>query len=430
MSYEQRKTNREKREKRYKIIMLGFILIVILVFSFSLINKKSEIVMAEKDVFLKEIELQAVAIKDESVFKLTDTKDIDPSVLEGQKIPVGTKIGNATLLNDIKLLKKELKDIEDAILTLKNTDKGEVYKNDKNKLTTDYTNLVENLQKKIDLKDYKNIDGVKKEIVSINKKLNDLMPQNNLLGESIETLNEKKETIKTEINQKDSSYTSKSSGIVSYKVDGYENKFKTKEFSNYTYDFLSLPDSNINPRGEIETLKEFDSFKIIDNFQWYLALKISDRKDINSYEIGDQLAVKYPSKDGNLEIKGTIIAINNSSNKSVIILRLNKYLHELYNARFPKVKLIQEKIEGLKLPKDVIIDRKGEKGVYIKDFSGIVKYRPVKVLSTKDEITYIDKGDENLLINIDTRKKEVRTVSIYDEILLQPNKFKENQILD
>ena len=92
--------------------------------------------------------------------------------------------------------------------------------------------------------------------------------------------------------------------------------------------------------------------------------------------------------------------------------------------------MIQKSVEGLKIPKETIFEQDGEKGVYIKDFSGIVKFRPIKTISTEGEYTYIEKGNKDFLISINTRKESVRTVSIHDEILLKPNRFKENQILD
>lgn len=430
MSYEQRNINRQKREKKHRLIIIVLSIMILIVLFSSLFNKRAKTILPVKDIFLKEINLQGVLIKDEKVFKISENKDIDTSTLEGKKLPIGARVGNATLLKDLKLLKEELKQVKNAISTLKKTNKDEVFKNDKKKLIINYNNLVERLQKNIHIENYKEIKDIKKEIILINKKINDLSPENSLLGQSIESLNEKKEELEKEINQRDSSYTTKFSGILSYKIDSYENIFKPQGFENYTYDTLSVSEQEIDDNGEIKSSKEFKGFKIINNFEWYLAIKIDNRKNIDDYNVGDVLYIKYPSKDKELEIKGTVVSINNSSNKSVIILKFNKYLHDFYNDRFPKVKLIQERIEGLKIPKSTIFEQDGKKGVYIKDFSGIVKFRPIKIIATRGEYTYIDKGNEDILISIKTSKEDVRTVSIYDEILLKPHKFKEEQILD
>lgn len=429
MSYEQRKKNRQRREKRYKIFIISIGIILFTIILFSLINIKRNTILAVEDVFLKEIELQSVLIKSEKVFTLEDTKDIDTSILEGKKIPAGIKVGNSTVLNDLNLLRKELKEVEKAISTLTNTNKDQVFKNDKKKLKENYNQSIEKIQEDIYSKNYKNIKKYKEEIILIDKDLEDLLPQNTLLGQSIDNLNDKKKNIKEEINQKDSSYISESSGIISYRIDGYENILKPQGFENYTYDKLSISNKSKEETVGRKEKNDIKGFKIIDNFEWYLALKIDDRKNIQKYEIGDELFIKYPFKNSFMEIKGDIISINNTSNKSVIILKFNKYLHDLYNDRFPNVKLVQKKIEALKIPNDVILEQDGIKGVYIKAFSGIVKFKPIKIISKTDDYTYIDKG-QNGIININNEKKEVETISIYNEIILKPNKFKEGQIID
>ena len=431
MSYEQRKTKKKRKEIRDKAIAIVLGIIILIVISIYILKKETnKTIFPINDTFLKEIELQTIVIKDEKVFKTLEVIDKNNSILEGEKVPVGRKVQNSKLMKDLKSLKEELKEVKDAILILKAKDKNDVFKNDKDKLIEEHNASILKLQEYIYMGDYKKIKNMKKEIDLINKKIDKLAPQNDFLDQSIESLEEKSEELKKEINQNDSSNTTIFSGILSYELDGYEDVFKAQSFDSYTYDILKLPEEEIDDTGRAKTLKDFQGFKIINNFQWYLAIKIDDRKEIDNYNLGDVLHIKYPLKDNYLEIEGNIIAINNTSNRSVIVLKFNKYLHDFYNARFPKIKLIQENIEGLKIPKNTIFEQDGEKGVYIKDFSGIVKFRPIKTISTEGEYTYIEKGNKDLLISIDTRKESVRTVSIHDEILLKPNKFKENQILD
>lgn len=429
MSYEQRKIARQKREKKYKMFIFSIGIILFIIIISSLINKNPKTLLAVEDVFLEELELQGVVIKDEQVFKLEDAKDIDPSILEGKKIPVGIKLGNSTVANDLKLLKKELNEIESAISTLTKTNKDEVFKNDRSKLTDNYNKSIKKLQENIYTENYASTKDIKEDLFSIEEGMDDLLPQNTLLGQSVDSLNNKKEALIEEINKKDSSYISQSSGILSYNIDGYENIFKPQGFDNYTYDKLSVPDDITEKTDPIKKEVDIEGFKIIDNFQWYLALKIDDRKNIKKYEVGESLFIKYPFEEKASEISGNIIAINHNSNKSVIVLEFNKYLHDLYNDRFPKIKLIQEKLETLRIPNNVILEQDGIKGVYIKDFSGIVKFKPIEVITTVDEDTYISKG-KNGIISIGDGEKELETISIYNEILLKPHRFKEGQIIN
>lgn len=430
MSYEQRRISRQKRESRYKILItsIGIILLIILMYSLS--SKDTKTILPLKDIFLEEIELQAVVIKDEKVFDLLDSNKDGIYKLEGERIPVGTTIGDSALIKDIESLRNELKQVENAIMYLEENDRTGVFINNKNELTNEYNDILVHLQQNIHHKNFEEIKGKKQTIDLINNKLIKLAPQNSLIGYDIEDLNKKKDRIIKDINNQDKSSVTIFSGIISFKVDKYENIYSPKGLRNYNYDDLVITEEKIDYKGEIKKTEKNNQFKIINNLEWYLAIKIDNRKDIGKYNIGDTLYIKYPLEDRELEIEGKIISINNSSNKSVIIVKFDKHLHDFYNSRFPKVKLIQEKKEALRIPNNTILDKKGEKGVYVKDFSGIVKFRPVKVISVIDGYTYIDKGDKNLLISIDTRKENVRTISIYDEVIVKPKKIKEGQILD
>lgn len=432
MSYKQRKIKKKRKKIRDIFIVIGSVIIIASILSIISISKKEmeKTIFPIQDTFLKEIDLQAIVIKEEKVFKTSEARDKKNSILEGEKISVGRKVQNATLIKDLQFLKDELREIENAISILKETNESDIFENDKGELIEKYNESIKKLQKNIYVGDYKEINNIKKEIDLTNEKIDQLAPQNDFLGQSIESLDRKSEELKKEINKNNNSDSTSFSGILSYEVDGYEDKFKAKSFDNYTYDMLKLPEEEIDKNGKVKSLKEFQGFKIINNFKWYLAIKIDDRKNIDNYNVGDILYVKYPLKDNYLELEGDIIAINNTSNQSVIVLKFNKYLHDFYNARFPKVKLIQESIESFKIPNNTILEQNDEKGVYIKDFSGIVKFRPIKTISTEGKYTYIEKGNKESLISINTRKESVRTVSIHDEILLKPSMFKENQILD
>ena len=429
MSYEQRKANRQKREKRYKILIISLGIVLITIIIASLFNRSGKTILPSEEIFLNEVEMQGVLIKDEKVYKLSETKDIDIESLEGKKINVGTQVGNSTLLNDISLLKKEVSEIDNAIDTIKKSDKDIVFQNNKKNLIENFNKNVEKLQESIYIEDYIEISDYKRDIILIEKEIDDLLPQNSLLGQSIDSLNAKKESLKKEINQKDSSYISKSSGILSYEIDGYEGLYKAEDFESYTYDKLIITDKKIDDFGKVEEASDIIGFKIIDNFQWYLALKVEDRKKIPKYEIGDNITLNYDLNGEIFELSGNIIAINNTSNKAVIILKFNKYLHEFYNIRFPKVKLTQNKSKVFKIPNSVILEENGRAGVYIKDFSGIVRFKAIKIIKTIGDYTYIDKGKDGI-ITIGDDEKTIETISIYDEIFLKPYRFKEGQIIN
>ena len=67
-------------------------------------------------------------------------------------------------------------------------------------------------------------------------------------------------------------------------------------------------------------------FKIIDNFEWYMVVKIDNMKDIDSYEIGDSINIVTDKAES--EIKGYIININKEGNKGTILCKFNSDFYD------------------------------------------------------------------------------------------------------
>ena len=157
-----------------------------------------------------------------------------------------------------------------------------------------------------------------------------------------------------------------------------------------------------------------------------MAIKVEDRTQVEQYEIGQPLVFELYDKT---ELNGKIISLNISNNNVVIVLKLNTYLHEDYNLRFTPISIINYKKEGLKIATDVIIEKDGKKGVFIKEIHGIVTFRQIDILGVEDDYTFINKGNNNGYIHFDGDEKPKKTVTLYDEIFLEPNRVTEGEIL-
>ena len=166
-------------------------------------------------------------------------------------------------------------------------------------------------------------------------------------------------------------------------------------------------------------------FKIIDNFQWYMAIKIEDKKDIEEYVIGQSMKIEL---ENGTELNGTITTINFTGPSAVVVLRFNTYLHNDYKLRHSSVNLIHSKKEGFKIPSKIITERDGLKGVYIKEINGIVKFKPIKVIGEEGESTFIDKGDSNGYIEL-VEGEPIKTITLFDEMFVDPSSVIEGEIL-
>lgn len=413
MSYLKRKKNR-KRRQAFRITITSLIFFYLIIKSVSIIlANNAKTILPEKGTLIQIISSEGIVIKNETIIKANNNGVVEYSSEEGQRVAAGTEVANINCLKDTSSLKQELIQIEESILAIeKSTTETTLIKNEKDKIEDIKKDLIFQLQKMINTGNYNEIYIIKEQLALYEGKAQDISFEKTLVGQSLDSLISRRESIKEEININHVKYYANHGGIISYNIDGYEEIYLPKEFENYTFERLNIDnlkdDNNINKTITIGS----PICKIIDNFQWFIALKVDDSKEIQDYKVNDVL--RFNIKGFNEEQKGKIITINKSNNKAVIVVELNSMLHNYYNLRFSKVDIIKSKKDGYKIPTEAIIEKESKKGVYIKDKSGIVKFKELNIIGQDSNFTYIDFND----------------ITLFDEIFINPNNIKEGQILN
>ena len=426
MAYEDRKKQRERKRKGRNIFIISIFVLLLAKSAYGIIAKNPKTELAKDEKYIVSLYAQSVFIKDEKIYEIDGSLELNPTIYEGKKISKGYEVGKANLVKDIHSLSEELKEINQAIdlLSEKNTG-SDLFSTDKETLVASQDELIYEIQEKINEKNYLGINELKNQILFNDDKLRDVSMDDTLLSQSLESLSSRRDMVISEINSNSINYYSQEAGVISFEIDGYENTYIPKEFENYTYERLQIPEL-VEKKDLKEEDKSIESYKIIDSLDWYLAIKIDKIKDMQSYKEGDSINLMI--EDNTRELWGKIIAINEGNGEGVYIVQFNSYLYDYYNLRFPNVEILTEKEEAYLIPTKAIIDNEGQKGVYIKEFNGIVRFRPIEILGDKDDYTYISKGDSSRNINRDSQNP-VKTISLYDEILINPWNFGEGEIL-
>lgn len=417
------KTTTKKAKGNQVIIFSIFIIIgFIMMGSFPIIAGLSrKTILPEKGTLYDLKEAEGIFIRKEEVYFSEGSGQLNLFVAEGDKVPVGEEIAGVSLLKDNSRLKQELAEVEAHIQQL-STGKAALPVEDDGDTEEISSSIVDELQNNINSGNY---SGIRKNTEEL--KGNNIVGDETLIEVSIESLKQKKESLLNQINNSNLKYYSKTSGMVSFEIDGYENIYLPKEFENYTYDNLSVEKDIIvkGDKSSDEVTPGTPILKIIDNFQWHIALKIDDKESIENYEPGRNITFRIGD---NPEIAGRIVNINITEDKAVIIISLNNYLHEYYGLRFSPVTIVKSSRDGLVIPKEVIIEKDGINGVYIKEINGIVKFRPILIIGEEGNSIYIDKGNDKGYIKIN--EEDVRTVTLYDEIFKDPSSVTEGKILN
>lgn len=430
MSQEERKLRR-KRKKRWKFFMISVLFIFLFFRSVpSLFASAFKTVLPEKYVIEDKIETEAIIIRKENLYKAAGEGKIEIYGEQGERVPVGEKIAKITLIDDTSTLKQQLEEIEKKIDILTKTQMdNESVKNDESILEESIENIVNEIQESISQGNYEKAEILKDKLSIYDGKFKDIRRDDTLISQSLDNLKEKREEIISQISNNTINYFSKESGILSFNIDGYEEIYSINYKDDYKYsDFKSISNKQRIISNNDNVKVDEPIFKIMDNFEWYMIIKVENIKDISSYEEGDYILLTGNQIKG--ELKGYIERISKESGKGLIITKFNRDFHYYHDKRNVEVNIIKYKYDGYKIPRKAILDKDGVKGVYIKEINGIIRFRPIEIIKEDGEFAYISKGDKNFNINIKGSDKPVRTVRQFDEILLNTISIKEGMIIN
>lgn len=336
---------------------------------------------------------------------------------EGQKVPVGYEVCYLNLMEDVSSLKDQLIKIEAAI-NLKEGIEPEIDGDKKIKFNNGIQQIIK--EKKYD-KLYNDIDSLNLE----NKVTYSASELKEYIDLSDSELLAQKKEIENKIEKYNISYQAEFSGIVSYKIDGVEDKFDINKLDSINYSFLkkNFDFTNVEMNSQVKTGDAL--FKIIDNFSWKMACTVDNISKIKNYNIGDTVRIEV---DNSNMIYGIIEKINKTGNKAVIIVDLDMYIEDMYSNRVHEGKIVVEKTKGYEIPKSTLIERDNMTGVYVQEIKGLVKFVPVEIVSEKPESVFINRGNKQSVIQIG--KKTYKTVTVNDAIVINPRTVDESRILN
>lgn len=233
-------------------------------------------------------------------------------------------------------------------------------------------------------------------------------------------------------------YYNENAGLISYEIDGYEEEFQGEELEKYSYDLLDSKEylekikgreEEIDPSGDMQVSRGQAIYKIIDNFEWYIAIKVENKEDIADLSQGQGVKVKMDGEDEESIVKGYIRAINETGDKAVLVVKFNTMLYKYFNLRVKDVELIKNEFKAFKIPTKSIFEKDGQDGVYIKNKGGIVEFRPVFLIKEVQDDSFIKIGDNSSNIYLEEGSDPIRTVDQFDEIILNHDSVKEGDII-
>lgn len=420
---EKKKTkNKVNRKKIVMYIVLALVIMYLVYAVYLLVKQPTDKVTVENGtLYLEETDIGYI-IRDEQVVKGNNYKNgMERIKNEGEKTAKGDSIYRYYSKNEDKL-KEQIAEFDNKV--------QEALKGQEGTLTSDIKlseiKLLENqLDEKIALlnktSDISKITEYKKEINDLVSKKAKLTGESSAAGSYLKQLYNQRTKLEEQLNSGAEYIKAPESGIVSYKVDGLEETLTPNNFSTINKEFLE----NLKLKTGQLIVTNDECGKIIDSSKCYIAT-ISNSEQAKQAQIGDSVKVRLSNSK---VIKATITYTSQESEEeTLIILEINKQISELANYRKISFDLIWWNETGLKVPNQAIVEENGFNYV-VRNRAGYLDKILVNVTRKNDKYSIVTNYSTDELKNLgfsSTDIQKMKSISIYDELILNPDLSKVN----
>lgn len=417
------KTARKKSSNKFvqivklhkkKLVILAFlaIMIYIIYLVVRLIINPTDTVYVEMGQIQEEETATGYIIRDETVLKGEKYKNgIEQIKTEGEKVAKGDAIFRYYSNNEEELIKK-IQELDAKI--------DEAMSEPDNPLTSDTRVLEEQIDKSINNlyneSDLTKITESKKEILNNMTRKAKLTGELSPAGSYLKKLVDERQDYENQLNSGAEYLSATRSGVVSYRVDGYEELLTTDDFGKYNKEFLE----NLNLKTGQIIPSSNESGKIIDNYQCYIVC-ILDSEYAKQAEVGDKLKLRLPS---GAEVDATIEYKTVEDNDYIITFRIEKNVDELISYRKISFSIIWWSESGLKVPNQAIsYEQKGDNQIpyVVRTRIGYEDKIYVKILESNEKYSIVTNYTSTELTELGFTSSEILSlysISIYDEILI------------
>ena len=403
------------KDKRKKIIIgiVGTLIICYLVYIvYILIKQPTDIFTVEEgNVYSEETDIGYI-IRDEQVVKGENYKNgMQQIKTEGQKAAKGESIFRYYSKNEDNLI-EQIAELDQKIQEVM-SNQANLFPADVKLIENQIDEKVEQLNKTTDIS---KLEEYKKEIYELVTKKANMIGEKSASGSYLKQLQDQRTALENQLNSGAEYITAPKSGIVSYKVDGLEETLTQENFSALSKEYLE--DLNLKTGRIIATSDECG--KIINNFECYIAT-ISNSKEAKEAKIGDKVRVRLSN---NVEIDARIEYLSQENEDEVLlVLEINEEIEELSNYRKISFDLIWWSYSGLKVPNQAIVEQDGLNYV-VRNRAGYLSKILVKVEKQNEKYSIVSSYTTDELRELgltDSEIYNVKTLSVYDEIVLEPD---------
>ncbi|RCW62058.1 HlyD family efflux transporter periplasmic adaptor subunit [Halanaerobium sp. ST460_2HS_T2] len=177
----------------------------------------------------------------------------------------------------------------------------------------------------------------------------------------------------------------KEAGIVSFAVDGLENKVNANDLKQINLsNFEELKGNYRHLLSGDRIKKEEPLYRIINNFKLYLVAQIPNSQ-VKRFRTNELIFLEQKNSDKLIEAK--IVDIRHNLNNTFFVIELDQFISRWINRRRININIIKNIYRGIKIPRKAVFSQPSGQGVL--KVSGYNKYEFQKVVILNGNSQYV-----------------------------------------
>ena len=392
-------TKAKKKAKQniiYIILSVSIVLVIYLLFQFiQLLRKPTNSMIVRNGRLTNYEEVVGYVIREENI--------IDSSDFVGKRQMVATDASrvakNSTIVSYISdeedKIENKISELDVEIQNIMETQQA-VYSADVKNIENEIqTELYQILNVKNNIYD---IIQIKKDITKKLEKKASIVGELSPTGSKLNSLIDERMDYEKKLNDSKKDLKAEKAGLISYRVDGYENILTPNSFSQLTIKDLENIKIGTNQPIPIND----DKIKLVNNFYTYIAIPTKSEES-KKLKLNDTVKISFNGDFSNYE-KAVVEYILEEDDKRLIILKTTSNVEMLTQYRKVSFDIVWWNYEGLKVPnnaiyeKDIVNELTGEvyatlKAVKLEE-AGYQKEVWVKIEKYVDEFSIIENYED------------------------------------
>ncbi len=405
----QKVRKKKKRRPKYGRILFSLIFFVLIVYfmiklGIDMFFKEHMTYLVSVDTLNIEKEYKTLILRNELVVDTAIAGQITYFTSEGSAVTKNDQV--AEIFNDGST--SEIVEATERELNRKQIEF------DYNSLAYDIENIKNQILFNLHNQNFDAISSYKRDLILKFERLDKLQSENKFLSNRIASYSQQTIGEGKLLEGQKKAIRAPASGILTYKLDGYESFITIDNLYNINYEEISKVDINATSIIKENTSQDGTLFKIVDNATYYL-VAIIPNEEIETYKNVQKISVEIGSE----KLSGEVYDVFTDEQQAVVAIRMNEVFDGFYNRRWVDANVIRENYRGLKVYVDSIINIEGQLGVYVVEIDRHLKFVPIKVLGYDDENAIIYNSQF-----YDVEKGLVRSIKTNQEVVRNAHKYK------